>query len=106
MPWVAIPPVVTAIRVRERLAPEGGLLFDASVHTIPRGRVSTGRVFGYEAMRHRIEDFTAWASQLAVRLGRRHEVVPEDPHGAKPRSSRVHPRTPTARPGTSSATRP
>jgi hypothetical protein len=67
VPWVAIPPVVAAIRVLERLVPEGGLLFDASVHTIPRGRVSTGRVFGYEAMRHRIEDFAIWASQLAVR---------------------------------------
>ncbi|WP_393087201.1 hypothetical protein [Streptomyces sp. LN704] len=66
VPWVAIPPVVTAIRVLERLAPEGGLLFDASVHTIPRGRVSTDRVFGYEAMRHRIEDFAIWASQLAI----------------------------------------
>ncbi|MHA5052778.1 site-specific integrase [Streptomyces sp. SD15] len=82
VPWVAIPSVVTAIRVLERLAPEGGLPFDASVHTIPRGRVSTGRVFGYEAMRHRIEDFAIWASQLAIRLGRGHEVVPDDPHGA------------------------
>ncbi|MGW7427515.1 hypothetical protein ACWGJB_47515 [Streptomyces sp. NPDC054813] len=43
---------------------------------------TAGSEVGYEAMRHRIEDFAVWASQLAVRLGRRHEVVPDDPHGA------------------------
>ncbi|MGW7426168.1 hypothetical protein ACWGJB_40245 [Streptomyces sp. NPDC054813] len=33
-------------------------------------------------MNRRIEDFITWASDLAVRSGRPHEVVPEDPHGA------------------------
>ncbi|MEV8196208.1 integrase [Streptomyces sp. NPDC079141] len=81
VPWVAIPPVVTAIRVLERIAPDG-LLFDTAVHSIPRGRISTGRVVGFEAMRNRVEDFIAWASGLAVRLDRPHEVIPDDPFGA------------------------
>lgn len=81
VPWVAIAPVVTAIRVLERIAPDG-LLFDTAAHAIPRGRAATGRTIGFEAMRHRIEDFTAFASELALRLGRPHETVPADPHGA------------------------
>ncbi|MDQ1022360.1 hypothetical protein QFZ43_008909 [Streptomyces afghaniensis] len=81
VPWVAIPPVVTSIRVLERIAPDG-LLFDSAVHAIPRGRVSTGRVIGFEAMRNRIEDFIVWVSGLAVRLDRPHEIVPDDPFGA------------------------
>ncbi|GAA3311022.1 hypothetical protein GCM10020295_79660 [Streptomyces cinereospinus] len=81
VPWVAIPPVVTAIRVLERIAPDG-LLFDSAVHAIPRGRISTSRVVGFEAMRNRIEDFIEWASGLAVGLDRPHEVIPEDPFGA------------------------
>ncbi|MGW7250417.1 hypothetical protein [Streptomyces decoyicus] len=81
VPWVAIPPVVTAIRVLERIAPDR-LLFDGAVHAIPRGRISTGRVIGFEAMRNRTEDFIAWASSLAVDLDRPHEVIPDDPFGA------------------------
>ncbi|MCX4400026.1 hypothetical protein OG887_44040 (plasmid) [Streptomyces sp. NBC_00053] len=78
---MAIAPVVTAIRVLELIAPDG-LLFDTAAHAIPRGREATGRTIGFEAMRHRIEDFTAFASELALRLGRPHETVPADPHGA------------------------
>ncbi|MFJ2746360.1 integrase [Streptomyces sp. NPDC087440] len=81
VPWVAIPPVVTAIRVLERIAPDG-LLFDTAVHAIPRGRTPTGRAVGFERMGSRVEDFIAWASGLAVRLGRPHEVIPDDPFGA------------------------
>ncbi|WP_406470473.1 hypothetical protein [Streptomyces sp. NBC_01615] len=33
-------------------------------------------------LNRRIEDFITWASALAVRSGRPHEVIPEDPHGA------------------------
>ncbi|MFJ8677634.1 hypothetical protein [Streptomyces sp. NPDC093589] len=73
--------MVTAICVPERIAPDG-LLFDSAVHAIPRGRISTGRVVGFEAMRNRIEDFIAWASGLAVDLERPHEVIPDDPFGA------------------------
>ncbi|WP_327311957.1 hypothetical protein [Streptomyces sp. NBC_01235] len=32
-------------------------------------------------MRHRIEDFASWSSQLALHLDCRHEIVPDDPHG-------------------------
>ncbi|MEV5921917.1 integrase [Streptomyces pseudogriseolus] len=81
VPWVAITPVVTAIRVLERIAPDG-LLFDTAAHAIPRGRAATGRTIGFEAMRHRIEDFTAFASELALRLDRPQETVCADPHGA------------------------
>lgn len=33
VPWVAIPPVVRTIRVREKIAPAEGLLLDAATHT-------------------------------------------------------------------------
>ncbi|MFD4659677.1 integrase [Kitasatospora sp. NPDC058444] len=81
VPWVAIAPVVSAIRVLEHIAPDG-LLFDTAAHTVPRGRAATGRTIHLQAMRTRIEDFAAFASDLARRLDRPHEVVPADPHGA------------------------
>ncbi|MEU3125667.1 integrase [Streptomyces sp. NPDC047726] len=82
VPWVAIPPVVSAIRVLETLVPDGGLLFDSAVHTFQRTRVATATSLGYEGLRSRIESFARWASGLALRLGRPHETVPADPHGA------------------------
>ncbi|MFJ3219986.1 hypothetical protein ACIPLC_29230 [Kitasatospora sp. NPDC086801] len=81
VPWVAIAPVVSAIRVLEQISPDG-LLFDTAAHTVPRGRAPAGRTLHIQAMRARIEDFTAFASDLALRLNRPHETVPDDPHGA------------------------
>ncbi|MYQ82261.1 MULTISPECIES: integrase [unclassified Streptomyces] len=66
VPWVAIDPVVKAIRIAELLTPEG-YLFGG---TVP------------QTMNKRIENFTTWASGLAKRFGRPHEVIPADEYGA------------------------
>ncbi|WP_328907998.1 hypothetical protein OG230_36215 [Streptomyces sp. NBC_00234] len=82
VPWVAIAPVVTAIRVLERIAPDGGLLFDAATHTFRNIPTASATSIGQQGLRGRIEDFAAWASGLARRLGRDQEAVPDDPYGA------------------------
>ncbi|MFJ9530500.1 site-specific integrase [Streptomyces cyaneofuscatus] len=82
VPWVAIPPVVRAIRLLETIAPDGGLLFDAAAHAFKNTPTASTASIGYEGLRRRVESFAAWASELAVRLGRGHEGVPADPHGA------------------------
>jgi integrase len=79
VPWVAIAPVVTAIRVLERMVPGGHLLFAHSVHD-PSGRAGTGSL-NVEAFQQRIEDFTAWANHEAADHGLPAEAIPDDPHG-------------------------
>ncbi|MER5556866.1 hypothetical protein ABT001_35365 [Streptomyces sp. NPDC002793] len=82
VPWVAVAPVVTAIRVLERIASDGGLLFDAATHAFQNTPTASATSIGQEGPRRRIEAFAAWASALARRLGRGHEVIPDDPYGA------------------------
>lgn len=81
VPWVAIPPVVRAIRLLEKIAPDGGLLFDAGAHSFHDTRTAPAASIGNEGLRGRIEAFAAWANGLARRLGREHEAIPDDPHG-------------------------
>jgi len=82
VPWVAIPPVVRAIRLLEKLAPAGRLLFDASTHAFVNTPTPGTVSLRYAGLRSRIEAFAEWASHLARRLGREGEVIPDDPHGA------------------------
>ncbi|MFG2488014.1 integrase [Streptomyces virginiae] len=82
VPWVAIAPVVAAVRVLEKIVPDNGLLFDAAAHTFQTPRPSDGTSLGYEALRARIEDFVTWTGHQALRLGRPHETIPDDRHGA------------------------
>jgi integrase len=79
VPWVAVTPVVAAIRVLERMVPAGHLLFDYSIHD-PHGRAGTGSL-NVEAFTKRIGDFTAWVNSEAARLGIPAEAIPNDPHG-------------------------
>jgi integrase len=79
VPWVAIAPVVTAIRVLERMVPGGHLLFAYSVHD-PCGRAGTGSL-NVEGFSARIEDFTAWANHEAASHCLPAEAIPGDPHG-------------------------
>lgn len=65
VPWVAIEPVVRAIRTVERINPDGHLFGDLPPDT----------------MNMRIEKFSTWASNLAKSLDRPHETVPEDKYG-------------------------
>jgi integrase len=80
-PWVAITPVVNAIRVLERMVPEGCLLFDHNAHDLPFSRAGTGSL-KVSALRDRMEDFAAWANHEAARHGLPGEVIPADPHGS------------------------
>ncbi|WP_415853487.1 hypothetical protein [Sinomonas sp. G460-2] len=66
VPWVAIEPVVRAIRIVERMVPDGYLFGGVAAST----------------MNPRIEKFIAWASGLAKKLDRPHEVIPADGYGS------------------------
>jgi hypothetical protein len=79
VPWVAITPVVAAIRVLELMVPAGRLLFEYSLHD-PSGRAGTGSL-NVEALTKRIWDFTAWVNREAASLGLPAEAIPDDPHG-------------------------
>ncbi|WP_371787134.1 integrase [Streptomyces albidoflavus] len=81
VPWVAIPPVVTAIRILERIVPSGSLLFDTHAHQFVAHRTSAKGSLTLYALRDRVEDFADWASALAERLDRTHETVPADSAG-------------------------
>ncbi|MEN8656178.1 integrase [Streptomyces sp. 21So2-11] len=80
VPWVAIAPVVNAIRVLERMVPESGLLFDHQAHDLLTPRAGTGSL-KTDALCNRIEDFAVWANEEAATHSLPHETVPPDPHG-------------------------
>ncbi|MFE7577110.1 integrase [Streptomyces sp. NPDC057521] len=80
VPWVAITPVVNAIRVLERMVPEGALLFDHKAHDLSAVREHTGAL-RLGTLRNRIEDFVVWANAEATAHGRVNEVIPPDPQG-------------------------
>jgi hypothetical protein len=83
VPWVAITPVVHAIRVLERMVPEGELLLSAAHHDVHRhgGRQHQGAMRGH-TLNRRIESFVAWVNREAEAQGLPDQAVPEDPHGA------------------------
>ncbi|MER6126864.1 integrase [Streptomyces sp. NPDC001795] len=80
VPWVAITPVVHAIRVLERMVPEGELLLSATHHDFPHSRGYRGAL-KYGALSRKIEDFVAWANHEALLQGLPNQVIPGDPHG-------------------------
>ncbi len=80
VPWVAIRPVVNAIRVLERVVPKGALLFDHDVHD-PMSRPGTGSL-KTATLAGRIEAFIAWANAEAATHGLPAEAIPPDPNGA------------------------
>ncbi|WP_246111715.1 hypothetical protein [Streptomyces hawaiiensis] len=79
-PWVAIAPVVNAIRVLERMVPPGQLLFDHHAHDLRGTRAGTGSLTVH-TLGTRVEDFITWANHEAAARGLVHEVIPPDPHG-------------------------
>ncbi|MFE0023351.1 integrase [Amycolatopsis sp. NPDC059021] len=79
VPWVAIAPVVTAIRVLERMVPADALLFDHNVHDV-RTRPGTGSL-GLHSLRSRIDDFVTWANTEATAHGLNREIILADPYG-------------------------
>lgn len=83
VPWVAIAPVVNAVRVLERTVPEGALLFDASQRDPHSEKLAhnAGSLKPY-TIRRRIEQFITWANAEAARHGLGAEAIPPDPAGA------------------------
>ncbi|MER5640741.1 hypothetical protein ABT095_27805 [Kitasatospora sp. NPDC002227] len=71
---------MNAIRVLERLVPEGALLFDAAVHDPARARTRSGSL-GSNAIRDRIDAFVVWANTEASRHDLPGQRIPPDPHG-------------------------
>ncbi|MEU3168012.1 hypothetical protein [Streptosporangium sp. NPDC006930] len=80
VPWVAITPVVNAIRVLERMVPNGCLLFDHNAHDLYNNRPGTGSL-KHSALGERIEAFIAWANAEAAARGLSDQLIPPDPHG-------------------------
>jgi integrase len=80
VPWVAIAPVANAIRVLERMVPEGQLLFDHHAHDLRGARTGTGSLTVH-TLGIRVEDFITWANHEAAARGLANEVIPPDPHG-------------------------
>jgi integrase len=78
-PWVAITPVVNAIRVLERMVPDGHLLFSHDAHDL-RNTPGTGSL-KHDTLRDRIEEFTGWANREAARHHLTGQAIPADPHG-------------------------
>lgn len=81
VPWVAITPVVNAIRVLERIVPPGALLFDAAAHSSSELRSPAAGAIRNSTLRDRIESFVAWANEFAAAHALDHELIPLDPHG-------------------------
>ncbi|WP_329559179.1 integrase [Streptomyces uncialis] len=81
VPWVAITPVVNAIRVLERMVPEGELLLSAAHHDFPRPRGYYGALKP-SALNKRIEDFVEWVNREALAQNLPGQAIPKDPHGA------------------------
>ncbi|MEV2255940.1 integrase [Streptomyces sp. NPDC050147] len=79
-PWVAVGPVVSAVRLLERMTGTSLLLFDLAEHDWYDQQRRRGALTP-EAMRDRIDAFRHWANTLADGLGRGAERIPEDPHG-------------------------
>ncbi|MFJ9321081.1 integrase [Streptomyces globisporus] len=82
VPWVAIAPVVNAIRVLERMVPPGHLLFDRHAHDLRVGRSGRPGSLTHTTVRARIEDFVTWANAEAALHQLPGEVIPPDQHGS------------------------
>ncbi|WP_329316635.1 integrase [Streptomyces sp. NBC_01278] len=72
VPWVAITPVVQAIRVLEKMVPEGELLFSSGQRS---GVLKSG------GLNIRIKDFVSWVNREAATHNLVGQLVPDDPHG-------------------------
>jgi hypothetical protein len=80
VPWVAITPVVNAIRVLERIVPEGELLFNSTHHDVVGQRKHHGAL-KRSTLDRRVEDLVSWINQEATAQGLPAQMVPADPHG-------------------------
>ncbi|MFD3700041.1 hypothetical protein ACFWUZ_28620 [Streptomyces sp. NPDC058646] len=73
---MAITPVVNAIRVLEKMLPEGDLLFSSAHHSGQHsGVLKSG------GLNMRIKDFVSWVNREAATHNLAGQFVPDDPHG-------------------------
>lgn len=80
VPWVAITPVVKAIRILERMVPEGELLFSATHHDVVSQRQHHGALRA-ASLDRRVEQLIGWINAEATAQGLPHQQVPDDPFG-------------------------
>jgi integrase len=80
VPWVAIAPVVRAIRLLERIVDHDGLLFCHDTHNVMATRPDTGSL-KHAAISRRIADFVEWANDEAAAHQLPHQIISPDPHG-------------------------
>ncbi|MGN9796332.1 hypothetical protein ACTMTU_35345 [Streptomyces sp. OZ13] len=80
VPWVAIAPVANAIRVLERIVPDGHLLFDHDSPGVHGRRSDTGSLKKH-VISARIEGFIAWANTEAANHHLTGVTIPPDLHG-------------------------
>lgn len=80
VPWVAITPVVNAIRVLERIVPEGELLLSSTHHDVVSQRKHHGAL-KRSSLGRRVEALVSWINQEAIAQGLPTQQVPPDPHG-------------------------
>ncbi|MFJ8510417.1 integrase [Streptomyces avermitilis] len=80
VPWVAITPVVHAIRVLERMVPEGELLLSSAHHDFTHQQGHHGALKS-GTLNERIEAFAEWANREAPSQGLTGQAIPEDPLG-------------------------
>lgn len=80
VPWVAITPVVNAIRVLERIVPKGELLFSSTHHDVVSQRKHHGAL-KRGTLDRRVENLVSWINQEATAQGLDAQMVPEGPHG-------------------------
>jgi hypothetical protein len=81
VPWVAVEPVVRAVRVLERIVPVGELLFSSAHQDFASRRPFRGALRA-ETLARRVEHFVAWANREALKHDLPQRVIPPDPHGA------------------------
>ena len=80
-PWQAIAPVAQAVKVMEKLHPDGQLLFPATAFAAQTLTSGSANAVTANVIRDRIQELIDWCNQQAERLGRVHEGIPEDCEG-------------------------
>jgi integrase len=79
-PWTVIELVDRAVKVLQDLHEER-LLFPRVLSSAFRDTDDLGEALSPVAAVKRFQTFAAWANQCADRLGRHHEMIPDDPNG-------------------------
>lgn len=82
-PWIVIELVHKAIAIQEALAePYGRFLFPRQLSKAAKLSKQQGAVITRATTKENIARFIDWANEQAVRHGRTHEAIPQDPEGA------------------------